>query len=65
MMRYCDICRCIHEEEILTRIGILHMKGSEDDYICPRCRTEIVHFACSLRAVADKVRFEKIDHKKG
>ena len=57
-MRNCDICGCRHSEDILVRTGLLHMKGSEDDYVCPRCRTEIAHFARSLQAVVDKVRFE-------
>ena len=60
-MRTGDICGCKHEDNLLTRVGILHLKGSEDDYICPRCRTEIAKFARSLQAVVDKVRFERKD----
>lgn len=64
MYRNCDICNCGHKYDVLTRTGILHMKGSEDDFICDRCRLEIVHFARSLQAVAGKVRWEEMERQK-
>ena len=49
----CGICGCEHSS--LFRTGILYLHGSEDDYICERCRLELAHFARSLQAVASKV----------
>lgn len=55
----CDICGCEHNEKIMLKVGLLHLKGSEDDYICPRCQYEISTFARSLQAVVNKVRLER------
>lgn len=54
----CDICGCEHRK--LIRIGILYLKGSEDDYICERCRLEISKFARSIQTIVRKVRYSDI-----
>ena len=48
----CDICSCEYMPKELIRVGMLNLKGSEDDYICNRCKYELSKFARSLRAVA-------------
>lgn len=62
----CPICRCNHKEKIMVKVTNLNLCGSEDDYICPRCRLELMAFARSLQAVANKVRLSEIEKiKKG
>jgi len=58
----CNICNCEHEN--LIRICILYLRGSEDDYICERCRLELSKFARSMQKIADKVRWEEIERNK-
>ena len=61
-MEKCNICQCEHSN--LHRTGLLNLRGSEDDYICNRCKVELGRFAHSLQAVADKVRLEEIEKNK-
>ncbi len=60
----CDICGCKYSVS-LWRTSILHLKGSEDDYICNRCRHEIAKFARSLQAVVDNVRWKQKETTNG
>lgn len=60
----CAICSCEHQENVLIRTGLLNLHGSEDDYICNRCKLEISHFVHSLMAVAHKVRYEEKENAK-
>lgn len=60
----CTICGCEHPEDLMHRTGLLNLRGSEDDYICNRCKVEIAKFARTLQCVSDKVRFAEIEKNK-
>ena len=55
----CPICSCNYEDKIMEKVSNLHLCGSEDDYLCPRCRLELGKFARSLQAVAQMVRYNE------
>ena len=58
---YCDICSCKHDDVMMHRTGLLNLKGSEDDFICSRCRHELASIARSFRSIADKIRYSRED----
>ena len=60
----CPICGCNHEDKIMVKVTNLNLRGSEDDYLCPRCKIELVNFARSLQTIADKVRFTIIRERR-
>lgn len=55
-MKRCDIYGCKDGQH---RTGLFNLKGSEDDYICNRCKFELTRFARSIQIVANKIRMEE------